>query len=135
MSDLEYHEEAISEEGEDTFAIATHTIQHVFQRLHPMAFGAALGMVAGLSLFLGTVLLVVKGGSVVGPNLSLLSQFLPGYRVTMGGSVLGLIYGQAIGFISGWFFATIRNSLLLLYMVLVDNKVRWHILKNFHEYI
>lgn len=134
-ADQEYHEEAISEEGEDTFAIASHTIQHVFQRLHPMAFGAALGVVAGLSLFLATALLVIKGGSVVGPNLSLLSQFLPGYRVTMGGSILGLIYGQAIGFVSGWFFAKIRNGSLLLYMVLVDNHVRWKILKNFHEYI
>jgi hypothetical protein len=134
-ADQEYHEEAISEEGEDTFAIASHTIQHVFQRLHPMAFGAALGVVAGLSLFLATALLVIKGGSVVGPNLSLLSQFLPGYRVTMGGSILGLIYGQTIGFVSGWFFAKIRNGSLLLYMVLVDNHVRWQILKNFHEYI
>ena len=134
-ADQEYHEEAIIEEGEDTLAIVSQTIQHVFQRLHPMAFGAALGVVAGLSLFLVTVLLVIKGGNVVGPNLSLLSQFLPGYRVTMTGSILGLIYGQVIGFIGGWFFATIRNASLLLYMALVDNRVRWQVLKNFHEYI
>ena len=132
-ADQEYHEETISEDGEDTSA--SQILRHVFQRLHPVAFGVAIGVVAGLSLFLATVVLVLKGGNIVGPNLSLLSQYLPEYRVTMGGSVLGLMYGQVIGFISGWFLATLRNGSLLLYMAVVDNQVRHEVLKNFHEYI
>jgi hypothetical protein len=57
---------------------------------------------------------VLKGGPHVGANLQLLNQFFPGYRVTFGGSFLGLMYGFAVGYVSGWIIATVYNWVVLL---------------------
>ena len=70
-----------------------------------MAFGIAVGSVAGLLVFLATVWLVVKGGDVVGPNLSLLGQYSLGYAVTVKGAFIGFGYASVWGFLSGWLFA------------------------------
>ncbi len=129
-----YHEEVQRAEEDPTLEATIHTIQHVFQRLHPVAFGLALGTVSGLYLFLATIFLLIKGGDVVGPNLSLLSQFLPGYRVTAGGSFLGMLYGLGIGFLGGWSFSKLRNGAVLLYMAWIDIQLRRPVLKHFHEY-
>jgi protoporphyrinogen oxidase len=134
-AEQEYHEEVHRAQKDDTLEATIHTIRHVFERLHPVAFGLALGGVSGLYLFLATMFLIVKGGNMVGPNLSLLSQFLPGYRVTVGGSFLGMLYGLGIGFMSGWSFAKLRNGAVLLYMARIDNQVRRQVLKHFHEYL
>jgi hypothetical protein len=77
--------------------------------LDPVAMGAAAGTIGALVLFLATMLLVLRGGPVIGPNLALVGQYLPGYSVTAFGSLLGLAYGGALGFAGGWTFARIRN--------------------------
>ena len=63
---------------------------------------------------LATLVLVVRGGAVVGPHLALLGQYFPGYRVTTVGSFLGLGYGFAAGFAAGWVFALARNATVYL---------------------
>jgi hypothetical protein len=78
-------------------------------RLNLLANGITVGLLFGLGLFLPTIVLVLKGGPVVGPHLELLSQFLPGYEVTVGGSFVGLGYGFVLGFILGAFVALIYN--------------------------
>jgi len=71
--------------------------------------GVSAGMIAGLVVFVATNWLVLKGGVVVGPHLSLLNQYLIGYSVTFLGSVVGLVYGFVIGFCGGYFAARIYN--------------------------
>jgi hypothetical protein len=83
-------------------------------RLSRNVLGLTLGMLFGSVLFLATNILVLKGGPRVGQNLQLLNQFFPGYRVTFAGSFLGLIYGFAVGYISGWIIATVYNWVVLL---------------------
>ena len=78
-------------------------------RLDAAAQGITTGVIAGLGLFLATNWLVLKGGSIVGPNLALLAQFCPGYRVTFAGSVIGFVYGLVYGALAGWSVSRVYN--------------------------
>ena len=78
-------------------------------RLNATAQGVALGLVAGLAIFIATNWLVLKGGEVVGPHLALLGQFFIGYRVTFVGSLIGFAYAFACGFTGGYGTARIYN--------------------------
>lgn len=84
-------------------------IEIVFARLDPVALGAAVGTVSGLIIFLATAILVIKGGPLVGPNLSLLEHYLLGFQVTWGGALVGFLEGSLGGFAIGYFSASLRN--------------------------
>jgi tetrahydromethanopterin S-methyltransferase subunit G len=79
-------------------------------RLNAKLLGIVLGLLLGIGLFLATNFLVLKGGPQVGPHLSLLSQFFPGYRVTFFGSVIGLLYGFVVGFVIGAVVGAVYNK-------------------------
>lgn len=81
-----------------------------FGRLDPRALGLAMAVLFGLALFLATTILVLQGGPRVGPMLSLLSQYFPGYTVTWAGAVIGFVYAAVCGFLIGFFFAVLRNG-------------------------
>ena len=95
-------EEHLMEDEEEIIEIA-------FAKLDPVAMGVAVGTVSGLLIFIATVMLVIKGGPVVGPNLSLLGNFLFGFDVTWGGSLVGLLEGGIGGFALGYSGASFRN--------------------------
>jgi hypothetical protein len=90
-----------------------------FARIDRTALGVALGSIFGFVVFGATVVLLLKGGDQVGPNLSLLGQYFLGYRVSWGGSFVGLVYGFASGFILGWLAAFTRNLVLDLYLRMI----------------
>jgi hypothetical protein len=71
--------------------------------------GLVTGVVAGSGIFVATLWLVVKGGPEVGPHLSLLNQFFPGYSVTYFGTIVGFIYGFVVGYLIGWSTAWLYN--------------------------
>lgn len=81
-------------------------------RLNALLHGLVTGTVVGLLLFAATLFLVIKGGDVVGPHLSLLGQFFWGYRVTFWGSFVGLFYGFITGFAVGYLVAALYNFIL-----------------------
>ena len=89
----------------------------------------------GTLLFLATIILVLKGGAVVGPNLQLLEQYFPGYSVSLSGSLLGLAYGFVTGFTGGWGFAFVRNTSVFLYMALLHRRAEHQLLKKLLEYV
>ena len=93
-----------------------------FARLERGAFGLAVGLWFGLGIFTATIILLIKGGSVVGPTLGLLSQYIIGYSVTWGGSLVGLVYGFVLGFCFGWLVAFLRNLFLSLYLHVIRFK-------------
>ncbi len=77
-------------------------------RLDSKILGLVLGLVFGLGIFLMTNWLILAGGhvdaqgnQVIGPNLALLGQFFIGYRVSFFGSLIGFLYGFALGTITG----------------------------------
>jgi hypothetical protein len=78
-------------------------------RLNDLAYGAAAGVLLGLAVFVATIWLVLKGGDVVGPHLSLLSQFFIGYSVSVLGAVIGFCYGFVIGLVGGFIAARVYN--------------------------
>jgi hypothetical protein len=78
-------------------------------QLNASIVGLILGLCFGLGLFIATNILVIRGGEIVGPHLSLLGQFFIGYRVTFLGSLIGLVYGFATGFVLGYVFAHLYN--------------------------
>lgn len=78
-------------------------------RLNAKIQGVVIGLLAGLALFVATNWLVLKGGAVVGPHLSLLGQYFIGYRVTFVGSLIGFAYAFVSGFVVAYGFATLYN--------------------------
>lgn len=81
------------------------------RRFNALASGTVAGVIAGAGLFLATNWLVLKGGEPLGPHLALLGQFFPGYRVSFGGSLLGLGYGFVVGFASVFGGAWLYNAI------------------------
>ncbi len=129
----EYHEEVGVSDAEA--AVLEGRITEIFPRVDGVALGAATGVVAGALLCLATLVLVWKGGPVVGPTLGLLAQFLPGYSVTAAGSLIGLAYGALGGFVAGWGFAVIRNLTLFLSLSFLRRRAQRHLLKRFLEFV
>jgi len=137
-TDQEYHEEMAGADAEDVEAVAGAVegrLAEIFPRMDGIALGVATGTVAGLLLSLATLFLVIKGGPVVGPNLGLLGQFLPGYTVTGTGSLLGLFYGLTVGFLAGWGFALLRNLSLFLSLAILRRRAQLRLLKRFLEFV
>ena len=80
-------------------------------QLNARVWGITAGLVAGLALFLATNILVLRGGAVVGPHLGLLGVYLPGYRVSFVGSLIGFVYFFVIGYGAGRLVGTLYNAL------------------------
>ncbi len=78
-------------------------------RVNAVITAIVSGLLCGLVLWLATVWLVIKGGEVVGPHLALLAQYFPGYRVSLAGSFVGLVYGFATGSAGGYLCARLYN--------------------------
>jgi hypothetical protein len=87
-------------------------VQTRVTQINALVQGSVMGTISGVVIFLATNWLVLKGGEVVGPHLSLLGQFFIGYTVTFVGSLIGLVYGFATGFIVGYFVAALYNWFL-----------------------
>jgi hypothetical protein len=88
-------------------------------RLNATVQGVVAGIVAGLTIFVVTNWLILRGGHigphgepVIGPHLSLLSQFFIGYQVSFIGSIIGFAYGFGSGFLVGYFVCRIYNWLI-----------------------
>src|SRR5262245_12340326 len=78
-------------------------------RLNAVVQGLVFGLLTGGVIFIATNWLVLKGGRVVGPHLSLLNQFFIGYRVSFLGSLVGFAYGCVFGFAVGYVIAFVYN--------------------------
>ena len=79
--------------------------------MNARAWGIAVGLLMGLGLFLATIILVLKGGPLMGAHLGLLGQLLPGYRVTVGGAFIGFGYLFVIGYAIGRTIGAVYNAL------------------------
>ena len=80
-------------------------------RLNARAWGIAVGLLFGSVLFLGTIVLVMRGGTRVGPHLGMLWVFFPGYSVTIHGAFIGFVYAFVIGYAVGRLIGSVYNAL------------------------
>lgn len=78
--------------------------------LNARAWGVSVGLIMGLALFVATNILVLRGGATVGPHLGLLGIYLPGYRVTFLGSLIGFVYAFVIGYGMGRLVGIVYNA-------------------------
>ena len=131
----------LSEEGRveeestrEIVEVVRESLARALPKLDGVAFGLSMGILCGFGLLLATLVLILKGGDVVGPRLQLLSEYFPGYSVTPGGSVLGLAYGFATGLIGGWGFAFLRNGFQFLYMAAKYRSAERLILRKLLDY-
>jgi hypothetical protein len=110
-ADQAYHEEVRTPEaGSEILADLERTVTAPLGRLDEVAFAVAVGLAAGIGLGALTLGLALAGESVVFPFVRLLDEYLPGYTVTLPGSVLGVTYGAAGGVVAGGLLAVIRNA-------------------------
>lgn len=112
--DADYHEEIRSDEKKSPVETLQEKITHIFPRIDPVALGLSVGITAGVLIFAATLFLVIRSGSPVGPNLALLSNYLPGYSVTFQGALVGLLGLFTVGFIFGLMLAYLRNLAVLI---------------------
>lgn len=89
--------------------------------LNAKVLGLILGILLGLVIFIATNWLLIKGPhvtgsgrSLTGPHLQLLSQFFIGYKVSFTGSIIGFLYGFAIGTICGSLIGWLYNRIVTL---------------------
>ncbi len=80
-------------------------------KLNARAWGIAVGLLLGIGIFVATALLIIKGGATVGPHLSLLGSYLPGYSVTWPGAFIGFVYLFVIGYAIGRLIGGVYNAL------------------------
>jgi len=86
-------------------------------RMNAKFLGLVLGLLMGLAIFIATNWLLIKahatpGEHVVGPNLQLLGQFFIGYKVSFLGSIIGFLYGFALGTLCGSGIGLIYNKIV-----------------------
>lgn len=89
-------------------------LERAVLRLNANILGLVLGITAGLIIFAATNFLILKGGEVVGPHLSLLRAFFPFYSVTFLGSIIGFGWGFLSGYVGGFIIAFIYNLVVKL---------------------
>jgi tetrahydromethanopterin S-methyltransferase subunit G len=84
-------------------------LERAVLRLNANILGIVLGILAGLTIFIATNFLILKGGEVVGPHLGLLRAFFPYYSVTFLGSIVGFGWGLVSGYLAGVIIASVYN--------------------------
>ena len=87
-------------------------VETVFARYDPVALGIAVGSVCGLGLFLVTAFILIRGVEGGVPQLSLLSHYLVGYRITWMGALIGALEALLAGFVYGVVLARSINLLV-----------------------
>jgi hypothetical protein len=97
--------------NEATMAETQDDVKTTLLKLNARAWGIAVGLLFGSALFLGTIVLVMRGGARVGPHLGMLWVFLPGYSVTIQGAFIGFVYLFVIGYAVGRLIGSVYNAL------------------------
>lgn len=102
-------ENQIRNTGDTMSAREEELLLRAVRRINSKILGLVMGFMHGIGLFVATIWLVVKGGPIVGPHLSLLNQFFIGYKVTVGGAFIGFVYAFAYGYVVGYFIGKVYN--------------------------
>lgn len=91
---------------------AARVLREAFARYDPIALGFALAIPAAFGLFAATAILLIKGSPAAGANLTLLSHYIVGFRVSWAGAFIGLVEAGLLGFGFGWAMAKLINAVV-----------------------
>lgn len=78
-------------------------------KLNVLAFALTCGIIWGVGLFLITWWLIAFGGEIAEPTF--IGRVYLGYRISPLGSIIGLVWAFADGFIAGAIFAWLYNRI------------------------
>jgi putative flippase GtrA len=106
---------------------------HTLRRVHKTALGCAVGVMAGVGLFLLTAVHVALGAA--GPDLSLLNQYFAGYSVSWPGAIVGLAWGLTVGFIAGWLLGFVHNFTMSFWVFIVRTRNDLSRTRNFLDHL
>jgi hypothetical protein len=106
----------------------------LFAPVDKRAFGAAIGIVMGLVIFVLTAIDMTFHSSPW-EGLALLKQYFAGYSVTWPGAFIGLAWGFAVGFCAGWFVAFIRNLVLAISLFVLRTRAELDETSDFLDHI
>ena len=105
-----------------------------FAPLHKRAFGIAIGLALGLSVFLATAMFILRAPDQ-GVGLALLSQYFKGYTVSWTGALVGFFWGFLVGFVGGWFVAFSRNLVIAISIFVIRAKSELSQTRDFLDHI
>lgn len=87
---------------------AEREVVRAVARLKAAVVGLLFGLMAGITLFAMTAILIIENGPRTGEHLRLLGHFAPGYTVTWPGAFIGFawafLFGGAIGWCTGFLY-------------------------------
>ncbi len=106
----------------------------LFAPLDKRAFGVAIGVAAGLVIFVVTAIDLSMHSSPW-PGLGLLGQYLAGYTLSWPGALIGLLWGFAVGFCAGWFVAFIRNLVMAISLFILQTRAELDDTRDFLDHI
>ncbi len=110
------------------------SLVRAFAPMHKRALGIAVGLTAGLGVFLVTAFqLVARPGD--DEYLGLLGQYFFGYTVSWRGAFIGLWWGFVAGFAGGWFLAFCRNLAMAVWLFVVRTKASLNETSDFLDHI
>lgn len=81
-------------------------------RLKAGILGLVVGLVAGIGLFIMTVILLIKNGPDTGAHLQLLGAYFIGYDVTWTGALVGFAWAFTCGAVCGWAVGMLYNRIV-----------------------
>ena len=87
-------------------------LREAFALYDEVAMGGAVGLTAGLVLALATTAMLLEPAREFVPMLSLLGNYLFGYRVSWPGLAVGVVEAGLLGFAFGWAGARLSNVLI-----------------------
>lgn len=81
-------------------------------RLHGVSLGTALGAMAALGLFCSTSWLVLRGTANESVHAALLSNYIPGYSVSILGGLVGALQMFVVVFVGALVLAAVYNKVV-----------------------
>lgn len=81
-------------------------------RLHGVSLGTAIGAMAALGLFASTTWLVIRGTADESVHAALLSNYIPGYSVSVLGGLIGALQMFVVVFVGCLILAAVYNKIV-----------------------
>lgn len=105
----------------------------MFAPLHKRALGTAVGLVAGIAVFLMTVWCILRGDP---PDfVHGLGYLLPLFEVSWTGALAGSLSAAFAAFCAGWFFAFCRNLVIAIYIWVTRTRVELRQMRDFLDHV
>jgi hypothetical protein len=105
-----------------------------FAPVHKRAFGVAVGVAAGLAVFMLTIasLVVEPAGRF---DVHLLEVYFAGYSVSVPGAFIGAAWAFFVGFVAGWFTAFVRNFIVAAWIFVARTRAELSATRDFLDHI